>query len=82
MKIALFGAGVIGQIHARNIGHSQDAELAHVVDVERAKADEQHPDERHQREAGGPTEEDLLVYSKRVAHGKPHPRKRALEVTA
>jgi myo-inositol 2-dehydrogenase/D-chiro-inositol 1-dehydrogenase len=40
VKIALFGAGVIGHIHARNIGHSQIAELAHVVDADRAKADD------------------------------------------
>lgn len=40
INIALIGAGVIGRIHARNVSHSATCSLAHVVDVDRGRADE------------------------------------------
>jgi myo-inositol 2-dehydrogenase/D-chiro-inositol 1-dehydrogenase len=38
MKIALFGAGTIGRIHARNISQSTTCSLACVVDTDRSRA--------------------------------------------
>ncbi len=40
INIALIGAGVIGRIHARNVSHSATCSLAHVVDIDRGRADE------------------------------------------
>ncbi len=39
-RIALIGAGAIGRIHARNVSRSTTCSLAHVVDVDRGRADD------------------------------------------
>ncbi len=74
MKIALIGAGVIGRIHARNIGHSATCSLAHVVDFDHRRADELcrlfggHADDSIDRALSDDTVEAVIIASSTDAH--------------
>ncbi|MCP4384218.1 MAG: Gfo/Idh/MocA family oxidoreductase [Hyphomicrobiales bacterium] len=74
MKIALFGAGVMGRIHARNINRSAGCSLAYVVDQDGDRAKELtasfggHADTTIDRALADDTLEGVIVASSTDAH--------------